>query len=96
MPTLDTWHPAGAPGPASAGGATDWTTHSTPAKVEPHDQSAMWAPAQWAQITGAGPGAGPGAGAGAGVEREGSSRPMKRRRGDTIDGHVPVTVTTAW
>ncbi|KAH7001620.1 hypothetical protein EDB80DRAFT_97798 [Ilyonectria destructans] len=76
MPSLDAW-------PTDTAAGTDWAAQTT--KVDPGDQSTMWTPTQWAQMT---------ANTGAGAERDGSPRPMKRRRGDTIDGHVPVTVAT--
>lgn len=98
MPSLDSWHAPGGTGSAPSGGSTgDWAPHSAaPAKVEPHDQSTMWTPTQWAQLPGPGTGTGTGTGGGAAAERDGSPRPIKRRRGDTIEGHVPVTMGTAW
>lgn len=52
------------------------------AKVEPsNDQTSLWTQSQWAQMG----------------DRDGSPRPMKRRRGDTMEGHVPVTMAAgAW
>lgn len=44
------------------------------------DQTALWTQSQWAM---------------AGADRDGSPRPMKRRRGDAIDSHVPVTMAAA-
>ncbi|EYB26529.1 hypothetical protein QX201_001032 [Fusarium graminearum] len=50
-------------------------------KVEPSsDQTALWTQSQWAQMAG---------------DRDGSPRPMKRRRGDGIDSHIPPTMTAA-
>ncbi|KAK7430254.1 hypothetical protein QQZ08_003229 [Neonectria magnoliae] len=70
--------------PTDAAAAADWSAQT---KVGAGGQSAMWTPTQWAQVAAS-------TGAGVGPERDGSPRPMKRRRGDTIDGHVPVTVAT--
>ncbi|KAM0440916.1 hypothetical protein ACHAPT_000219 [Fusarium lateritium] len=51
------------------------------AKVE-HSGDQMWTQSQWTQMGG---------------DRDGSPRPMKRRRGDTMEGHVPVTMAAgAW
>lgn len=50
-------------------------------KVDSGDH--MWTQAQWAQMT-------------AGADRDGSPRPMKRRRPDTMEGHVPVTAGAGW
>ncbi|KAL6919694.1 hypothetical protein FSST1_003720 [Fusarium sambucinum] len=50
-------------------------------KVEPsNDQTALWTQSQWAHMAG---------------DRDGSPRPMKRRRGDVIDSHIPPTMTAA-
>ncbi|KAI5467309.1 transcription factor AbaA [Mariannaea sp. PMI_226] len=67
--------------PASA--AAEWAAH-TVNKVGTQEQQAIWAPAQWSQM------------AAAHTERDGSPRPMKRRRAETMDGHVPVTVAAGW
>ncbi|WAO84196.1 Conidiophore development regulator abaA [Fusarium falciforme] len=63
------------------GAGSDWGSQG--AKVEPSsDQASLWAQSQWTQM---------------GADRDGSPRPMKRRRGDTIEGHVPVTMAAgAW
>ncbi|CAM1504296.1 Fc.00g018870.m01.CDS01 [Cosmosporella sp. VM-42] len=65
---------------AGTGAGTEWAPHAP--KVEHGDGTTMWTQTQWAQMA-------------AGAERDGSPRPMKRRRGDTIDGHVPVTAAAA-
>ncbi|KAJ4315541.1 hypothetical protein N0V84_008304 [Fusarium piperis] len=66
---------------AGAGAGPDWGSQG--AKVEQSsDQTSLWTQSQWAQM---------------GADRDGSPRPMKRRRGDTIEGHVPVTMAAgAW
>ncbi|KAI8684706.1 Conidiophore development regulator abaA [Fusarium keratoplasticum] len=63
------------------GAGSDWSSQG--AKVEPSsDQASLWTQSQWTQM---------------GADRDGSPRPMKRRRGDTIEGHVPVTMAAgAW
>ncbi|RMJ17116.1 Conidiophore development regulator abaA [Fusarium euwallaceae] len=63
------------------GAGSDWGSQG--AKVEPSsDQTSLWTQSQWTQM---------------GADRDGSPRPMKRRRGDTIEGHVPVTMAAgAW
>ncbi|KAH7273659.1 hypothetical protein NW759_000303 [Fusarium solani] len=63
------------------GAGSDWGSQG--AKVEPSsDQPSLWTQSQWTQM---------------GADRDGSPRPMKRRRGDTIEGHVPVTMAAgAW
>ncbi|KAF4976974.1 hypothetical protein FZEAL_6445 [Fusarium zealandicum] len=64
----------------STGGAgPDWAAHT--GKVDPgNDHTAMWTQSHWAQM--------------GATDRDGSPRPVKRRRGD-IDGHVPVTMAAA-
>ena len=61
------------------GSGSDWGSHH---KVESsNDQTAIWTQSQWAHM--------------AGADRDGSPRPMKRRRGDAIDSHIPATMAAA-
>ncbi|KAF7563000.1 hypothetical protein G7046_g1161 [Stylonectria norvegica] len=78
---LQGWDIPSLDGWSSAGAGADWGSHH--AKVDHGDQTGMWPQTQthWAQMVGA--------------DRDGSPRPMKRRRGDTIDAHVPVTAAAA-
>jgi transcriptional enhancer factor len=93
MSALDSW--AGAAASANVNAGTEWVP--PPVKVETtgggstgsghSDQTGMWTSVQWAQITAAA-----GAGAGVGQERDGSPRPMKRRRTTAgIESHVAIT-----
>lgn len=64
--------------PGSAGNAgPDWVSHSNRAGAS--NDTSMWASSQWAHM--------------AGADRDGSPRPMKRRRAETMDGHhIPVSM----
>ncbi|KAI9171748.1 Conidiophore development regulator abaA [Paramyrothecium foliicola] len=95
MSALDSW--AGATASANSSAGTEWvppavkvetSAGSDPGSGVHNDQTGMWAQVQWAQITAA---AANGTGGGS-QERDGSPRPMKRRRTTAgIESHVPVT-----
>lgn len=78
--SLQGWDIPSLDGWSGASASAEWGPHN--AKVEQGDQATMWTQAQWAQMA-------------ANAERDGSPRPMKRRRGDPMEGHVPVTAG-AW
>ncbi|KAH7321252.1 hypothetical protein B0I35DRAFT_351235 [Stachybotrys elegans] len=78
MSVLDGW--SGPPTGANTG--AEWPAQ---VKVETGDHAGMWSATHWANMAAAAAN-GPGA-----HEREGSPRPMKRRRGTLMDNHVSVT-----
>lgn len=84
MTPLDSWTgtPTGAPTVTPTG--SDWGPPTTGAPAPKMEHPAMWNPAHW-------PAPVPTTAAGAAPGRDGSPPPMKRRRGDMLDGGVPVT-----